>query len=150
MKLSQSWEAKSCSVTQETPSMLWKPRYITVITSTHYWFLSWARWIQSTPSSSTSLIINFNNNLTFTSLFPVVFSLQVFSVILHMHCSSSPSVQHVHPLHLPWPYHSNNIWWWVLHPSLWNFIQPPITSSLSNLNILLTTLFSIALPFLFL
>jgi hypothetical protein len=43
------WEANSHSASQEMPHILWKPRV-------HYHLsLSWARWIQSTPSYLTSL-----------------------------------------------------------------------------------------------
>jgi hypothetical protein len=54
-ELSLSWEAANCAATQELPSILWKPRFITVFTRALQWSLSWARSTQSTPSHSISL-----------------------------------------------------------------------------------------------
>jgi hypothetical protein len=43
------------------------------------------------------------------------------------------------PSHPPWLDHCNYTWW---SSSLCSFLQPPVTSSLYHLNILLSTLFS--------
>jgi len=61
MKQSPSSEANSHSANQEInsfrfPSSYGTQRFITVFTSVHHWSLSWARWIQSTPSQPISQI----------------------------------------------------------------------------------------------
>jgi len=48
MEHSISLEASSHSANQEVPRLLWNQKF-------HYWSLSWARWIQSTPSHPISL-----------------------------------------------------------------------------------------------
>ena len=52
MQQSPSWEADSCSASYRIPCILWNP---SVHTTAHHLPLSWARWIQFTPSHHTSL-----------------------------------------------------------------------------------------------
>jgi hypothetical protein len=47
MELSPSWEAENCAATQELPSVLWNPKFITPFTRALHWSLSWARSIPS-------------------------------------------------------------------------------------------------------
>jgi hypothetical protein len=54
------WEANSCSATQEIHNILW----ITVFTRARHWYLSWARWIQSTPPS---YFLQIHSNITLLS-----------------------------------------------------------------------------------
>jgi hypothetical protein len=57
---SLSWEANNHSV-QQFPAFYGTRRFITVLTTAHYWSLSWARWIQSTlfrPISLRSILIS--------------------------------------------------------------------------------------------
>jgi hypothetical protein len=50
MEQSPYWEADSHSASQEIPTFYGTPRFITVFTTARLWSLSWATWIQSTPS----------------------------------------------------------------------------------------------------
>jgi hypothetical protein len=66
--------------------------------------------------------------------------LLVFWTKLCMHFSSFPCLLYVLSNSSPWLNHSNNFWQlWSF--SLCNFLQSPITSSFSGLNILLSSLF---------
>jgi hypothetical protein len=55
MELNPSWEATSCSDTQDFPNILWNPRFITVFTRALHWSLSWAIFIQSYKPTLISL-----------------------------------------------------------------------------------------------
>jgi len=50
MEPSPSREAHSHSASQEIPCFYWTQRFITMFKTAHHWFLSRARWIQSTSS----------------------------------------------------------------------------------------------------
>jgi hypothetical protein len=66
--------------------------------------------------------------------------LLIFWPELCMHFSSLPCLLYVLPNSSPWFNHSNNFWQlWSF--SLCNFLQSPLSSSLSGVNILLSTLF---------
>jgi hypothetical protein len=54
MEKNPSSEATSRSASQEI-RLLWKPKFIAVFTRARHWSLSWAKWIQSTPSHPFSL-----------------------------------------------------------------------------------------------
>jgi hypothetical protein len=56
MEQSPSWEANSHSASQEITRLSWTWRFRIVFTRSRHWSLSWARWIQATPSQPTSLI----------------------------------------------------------------------------------------------
>jgi len=47
MEPSPSWEANSRSVSPKSPASYGNRKFISMFTRTHYWTLSWARWIQS-------------------------------------------------------------------------------------------------------
>jgi hypothetical protein len=76
-------------------------------------FLSWARWIQSTPSHTTSLrsILILPSHLCIgfpCDLFPLSFPTKTLYTFLLSHACYMP-----HPSHFPWLDHPNNIWWIV-------------------------------------
>jgi hypothetical protein len=53
MEQSFSWETHGCSIIRDTSRLSWR-LYITVLTKSRHWTLSWAKWIQSTTSNNTS------------------------------------------------------------------------------------------------
>jgi len=50
MNRSSSLEVNSSSASQQITRLLRNPRFITVFKRAHHWSLSWARFIQYTPS----------------------------------------------------------------------------------------------------
>jgi hypothetical protein len=48
MELSPSWEVSSCWGIQDTSSILWMQKFITMFTETHNWLLACTRQIHST------------------------------------------------------------------------------------------------------
>jgi hypothetical protein len=88
---------------------------ITTFTRARHWSLSWARWIQFTPSHPISLR-----------------SILLLSSHLRLGLPSGLFLS-CFPTKILYAFHTS---------SLWNFIQPPVTSSLLGPNILLNTLFS--------
>jgi len=95
------------------PAFYGTRRVITVFTGTRHWTLSWARWIQSSPSHLISLtsilILSSQLHLCLSSdLFHLDFSTKnwyIFLICLACYMSS--------PYHGPWCNHPNNIWWSV-------------------------------------
>jgi hypothetical protein len=87
------------------------PRFITVFARARYWFLSWARWIQSTASHPISLkirsiLIYSRHSLgvpsgPLPSDFPTKKLYAVLSHACYMHYLS----------HCPWFHNSNNMLW---------------------------------------
>jgi len=71
---------------------------------------------------------------------PFKFSSQSFVCISHL----SHAWYMTHPTHSPGFKHPDNIWWRVqiINPFLSTFLQPSVTFTLSDPNILLSTLFS--------
>jgi hypothetical protein len=75
---SPSWEVNSHSASQKITHFYGTRRFIAVFTRARHWFLSWARWIQSTPAHPISLrhilILSSHLRLGFTScLLPLGF-----------------------------------------------------------------------------
>jgi hypothetical protein len=72
MEQSSSWEANVHSV-KKFPAFYGTLKFITMFTRAYYWSLSWARWIQSTPSKPVNLrsnlkaLCNIGNMLVFYS-----------------------------------------------------------------------------------
>ena len=102
-------------------------RLITVFTSAHHLSLSRARSIQGPyPEPDQSRVP----------------TKTLYAPLLSPHMCYMP-----HPSHSSQSDHSNNIWWKVqiISSSLCSFLHSPVTSSLSGLNILLSTPFSNAL-----
>jgi hypothetical protein len=79
-------------------------RFSAVFTRAHHWSLSWAKWIQSTPLHTVSLICI----MIFIHIYAFVFCGQIFWPKLHIHFSSHPCMLH---LILFWFDHPNNIYW---------------------------------------
>jgi len=135
-------EADRFSASQ-IPSILWNPRFITAFTSARHLSLSWANSIQSTPLHPTSwrslLILSSHLPLGLSScIFPSGFSTKTLYTPLF-----SP-IRATCPAHLldlialiifGEQYRSSS-------SSLCSFLYSPVTSSLSDPNIPLNTLFS--------
>jgi len=87
------WEAKITQLVKKLPTLYTPRRFINVFTRAHHWFLSSARWIQSTksnPLSPRSVLILFSH-LTLglqSGLIPSGFP----------HFSSLPCVPHAPPI----------------------------------------------------
>jgi hypothetical protein len=144
MELSPSWEAANCAATQELPSILWNPKFHYRVHKTPHRLLSWAKSIQSTPSHSVTKI-HFNKSIHLhlglpSGLFPSGFPTNILYAF------------YFSPIHVTFPVRFtllNLIMLIILGKEykLWNsslcsFLQPPVTSSLFDPNILLSTPFS--------
>jgi hypothetical protein len=55
MEQHPSWEANSCTVSQEITHLLWNLKVHTMFARTRHWSLSWTRWSQFTSLHSVSL-----------------------------------------------------------------------------------------------
>jgi hypothetical protein len=135
IELSPSWEAASCAPTEELPSILWNP-------DIHY------RVHRNTPFVPILSQIDPVHPLSLGSILILSTHLRLglpsglfflaFPAISCMHSSSSHSCYMPCPSHHLWLDHSNYIWRRVQVMRL----QPLVTSSLYDPNILLNTLFS--------
>jgi hypothetical protein len=143
MEQSPSWEATSLSASQDSDSGT--RGFTTVFTTAHHLSLSWARWIQSTPShliTLTSIImLSYHLRLDLPNcLFPSGFLTKILHAFL-----ISP-MRSTFPAHLTPPlfYQPNDIWWsaQVMKLLIMQFSPASPTSSLLGPNILLSTLFS--------
>jgi hypothetical protein len=98
------------AVTQFLLAFYGTPRFISVFTRVLNWFLSWARWIQSTTSHPVSprsiLILSSHLHVRFSrGLFR--FPDRSFVCVSNFfHACYMPR-----PSHPPWFYHPNIIWW---------------------------------------
>jgi hypothetical protein len=115
-------------------------RFITVLTRSLHWFLSWVRSIQPISSHPISLrsIVILSTHLRFgllSGLCPFRFPTKILY--------SPPSCYMPWPCSLTWSFYviklgeEYKLW----SSSLWSFLQPPVTSSLFGRNILLSNLF---------
>jgi hypothetical protein len=100
---------------QTTACFLYRTwRLITVLTKVRHWILSWASWIQFTPSIHASLrsILMLSSHLHLglpSGLFPSGIPIEIQNPI---NTSPLPHVCHrSHPPHSPWFKHPNNIQW---------------------------------------
>jgi len=88
-------------------------RFIIVFTRVRHWYLSWARWLQSTHSHPISLwsILILSSRLHLglpIGLFPSGFRIKIVYVFLmYLHAYYVPLPSH------PWFDHPNSIWWKV-------------------------------------
>jgi hypothetical protein len=110
MEHGPSWKSDSSSDSQEIPAIYRTWRFITVIITARHRSLSWARWIQSTPSYRTSLrsisIISLHLCLGITKrLSPSDFPNKHFVSISHLPC-----VPHSPPISCILFDHPNSIW----------------------------------------
>jgi len=87
-------------------------------TTAYQWSLSWARYIQSTPSHIISLRSILILSI-FTLVFCVVSSLQAFwpKYCVHSSCLPCIACYMPHPSHPPWLDCLKNIWW---NDKLWS------------------------------
>jgi hypothetical protein len=143
MDQSPSWEAQ---LVKKVPALYGTWRCITAFTKARSRPLSWARWIQSTPSKLIFYFLKIHFNITLPStprscewLLPFRLSNQnVARVFYFLHARYMPR-----PSHPPWFDHpkifSEKYKLWSL--SLYSFLQPPVTSSLVGPIILLRILF---------
>jgi hypothetical protein len=129
MEESPSCEADSISVGQEILRLLWNPRFITVFSRALHWFLSWARWFQSTfsyPMSIRSILISYSRLRPDVPSDLFRFPDQNFVWIYRI----SREWYMPRPSRPPWCDHPNNIWnvrvqlW---SPSLCDFQHPRVT-----------------------
>jgi hypothetical protein len=107
MELNPSWEATSCSATQEFPNILLNQKVYYHIHKSH----AWAKSIQSTPPHPISLrsilILSSHRRLRLpTGLFPPGFPIRTLCAFLFSpHACYMPC-----PSHPNWLDHSNYIW----------------------------------------
>jgi hypothetical protein len=114
-ELSSSWEAVSCSVTQEIPKILWNTtvRFCVHKSPPLIPILSHINPIHTNPSKLSKM--DFNIIQTYLLVFLMVSFLLAFPSISYMH-SASP-----HSCYLPWPSHPrwldhSNYTWRRVHP----------------------------------
>jgi len=129
------WEANSHSV-NKFPALCGTRRYIAVFTKGRHWLLSWARWVQSTPSQTVSLISSI--------IFWYFSSIQIFQLNFHINFSYPRACYMTCPFHpldfitfLSF-YEGHKLWSSSFCSRLW----PPATSSLLDPNVHFSTLFS--------
>jgi hypothetical protein len=119
-------------------------RFITAFTRALHWPLSSVGSIQSILSHSISVRCIEILPPTYVLAFLFVSFLLAFPQISHMHSSYPLSCYMLCPSHSSLRHHSNCNWRRVnvMRLLICSFLQPPVTSSLFYLNILLSTLFS--------
>jgi hypothetical protein len=147
MKLSPSWEAVNCAAIQELSNILWNPKvhYLADKSPPLVPILSQINPIRTIPSCLCKIHFKYCPP-TYVLVFLVISFLLAFPSIQYPICI--PPLPHSCdmpcPSH-PWLDHSNYTWRKV-SSSLCSFLQPPVTSSLLDQNVLLNTLFSNTLP----
>jgi hypothetical protein len=105
------WETNSHSASQEIPRSLWTPKVHCCRVS--HWYLSWARWIQCTPSHPVSLrfILMISSHLCLDFLHGL-FHCGFLTIILYAFLTSSVCYMPC-PFHHLWLDHPNNTWWGI-------------------------------------
>ena len=145
LEQSTSWEANRFSASQEIPSILWNPEFITNVKSARHLSLTWACSIQSIPPNPifwrTILILYAHLRLGLSSgLFPSGFPTKtLYSPLLSPIRTKCPT----HLIILDFIIRTILIEHYTsLSSSLWGLLHSPVYSSLLGPNILLSTQFS--------
>jgi hypothetical protein len=119
-------------------------RFITIFTKVCHWSLTWTKWIQFTPNYRYFFMIHFNIILSSMSrrskwyFHPNSFGKNFVSILLSSHACYMPPLIHLDLTALITLGDKHKF----LCSSLCNFLHPPVTSSLLDPNIPLSTLFS--------
>jgi hypothetical protein len=136
MEQSPLWEATSRSAIQEFPNILWNPNVHCHV----QWSLSWARWIHSIKPHLRCVLIFSHLCLRRPSgPFPLVFLTKTLYACPFYPIRATCRAQLILDLIIQIIFGCE---WKVRSSSLCSFLQPPITSFLFSLNVLLSILFS--------
>jgi hypothetical protein len=132
------WEANRFATSQEIARIYGTWRFITAFTSGRHLSLSWARSVQSVPTSWISFLILSTQLTPWSSKWPL--SLR-FPHKNPVYASTLPHTRYMpRPSHSRF-YHPNSIGWGVQISKF----RSPVTSSVLDQNILLSTLLSLSL-----